>query len=260
MVLIGLMVACGGDDGGDRTSGAAGGASNGGADVTGTVQVFAAASLTDAFEDVAAAFEDSHPNVDVSFSFAGSSALVQQLLDGAPADVLATADERTMGQLVDDAPGSLLQGEPEVFARNRLALVVPAGNPADLAGLDDLADDDLFVGLCATEVPCGNVAAEVLEDEGITPAVDSYEPDVRSLLTKLVAGELDAGLVYQTDAQAAGDDIEVIEVPELGARTTSYPVVALDAGDNPVGGAVFADYVRSDEAQRILSDYGFAAP
>lgn len=262
VTLTVLLTACGGNDdgGGDAAAGGASGRPT--ADPGGTVEVFAAASLTDAFEEIAAGFEAEHPDVDVTFSFAGSSALVQQLLNGAPADVLATADERTMDQLreasrADDGP---VQDDPQVFARNHLSLVVPAGNPGDVSGLADLADDDLFVGLCAAEVPCGALAAEVLDAEGVSPAVDSHEPDVRSLLTKLVAGELDAGLVYRTDARAAGDDVEVVEAPALESGTTSYPIVALTAGDNPAGGAAFADHVRSDAAQEILRRHGFAAP
>jgi molybdate transport system substrate-binding protein len=257
VVGLGLLtsgIACGDDD--DPTGGTSASATGA---VEGTVQVFAAASLTDAFEEVATAFESDNPGAEVTFSFGGSSSLVEQLLDGAPADVLATADERTMGELVD-AGDSPIDGEPEVFAHNRLVLVVPAGNPGDVAELADLADDDLFVGLCAEEVPCGNLAAAGLDDAGISAAVDSYEPDVRSLLTKLVAGELDAGLVYETDAQAAADDVDVVTAPELEERTTSYPIAALDRGGNPDAGAAFAEYVVQDEAQGILATYGFVAP
>jgi molybdate transport system substrate-binding protein len=259
--LVALMVAlaaCG--DTGDGGEGAGSGMGDGGASTgSGTVQVLAAASLTDAFEEMAGAFEAAHRGVDVTFSFAGSSALVQQVADGAPADVVATADQRTMRRLVEEADGSL-RGDPQVFARNHLALVVPAGNPGEVSGLADLADGDLFVGLCAAEVPCGHLSAEVLASEGVTAEVDSYEPDVRSLLTKLVAGELDAGLVYRTDAEAAGDDVEVVAVPGLQERTTSYPIVALDTGADPAGGGAFVAFVLSDEGQDILRRHGFTAP
>jgi molybdate transport system substrate-binding protein len=209
----------------------------------GRVQVFAAASLTDVFEEVVDRFEAENPDVEVTLSFSGSSALVEQVLDGAPADVLATADERTMDGLVA-AEASPARGEPRAFARNRLVLVVPAGNPGAVSELSDLADDELFVGLCAAEVPCGDLAAN----------------DVRSLLTKLTAGELDAGLVYETDARAAGDDVEVVDAPELAEATTSYPIVALGGGDDPSAGADFASFVLGAEGQAILAEAGFEAP
>jgi molybdate transport system substrate-binding protein len=199
--------------------------------------VFAAASLTDAFEEIAAEVEG------CTLSFGGSSALVQQIEDGAPADVLATADERTMAEVADDA---------EVFAHNRLVLVVPAGNPGEVAGLADFARDDLFLGLCAAEVPCGKLGTEWLAATGVTPTVDTYEPDVRSLLTKLEAGELDAGLVYATDARAARDAVEVVDVATPEAPATAYPIVELTEE-----GAGFVDYVLGSEGQAILADHGF---
>jgi molybdate transport system substrate-binding protein len=218
--LVLFAAACGGDD-----EGADG------------CTVFAAASLTDAFEEIAAEVEG------CTLSFGGSSALVQQIEDGAPADVLATADERTMAEVADDA---------EVFAHNRLVLVVPAGNPGEVAGLADFARDDLFLGLCAAEVPCGKLGAEWLAAAGVTPTVDTYEPDVRSLLTKLEAGELDAGLAYATDARAAGDAVEVVDVATPESPPTAYPIVGLTEE-----GGEFVDYVLGSEGQAILADHGF---
>lgn len=235
--LVLLAAACGGDDD-DSTSDST---SDEGATECADVQVLAAASLTDAFEDIAADFGD----CDVTFSFGGSSSLVQQIADGAPADVLATADEKTMGE-VDEA------GEAEIFAHNRIVLAVPKGNPGDVAGLDDFATGDLFIGLCAAEVPCGKLGAQWLTAAGVTPSVDTFEPDVRSLLTKLEAGELDAGLVYATDVRAAGDAVEIVEVTTPEAPITSYPILGLtDAG------AAFADFVLGDEGQAILAEHGF---
>lgn len=240
--LVLLAAACGGDD--DDSTSADESPSAECADVSGDVQVLAAASLTDAFEDVATAFERCG-DVSVTFSFGGSSSLVQQIADGAPADVLATADEKTMGE-VDEA------GEAEVFAHNQIVLAVPEGNPGDVAGLDDLAQGDLFVGLCAAEVPCGKLGAQWLTDAGVAPSVDTFEPDVRSLLTKLEAGELDAGLVYATDVRAAGNAVEVIDVASPEAPITSYPILGLtDAG------TTFAAFVVGDQGQAILADHGF---
>lgn len=252
VIAVGLL-AVAGCGSGDDESGATEG-SGGGSAVSGEVQVFAAASLTDVFEEVATVFEEQNPDADVTFNFAGSSALVTQVVEGAPADVLATASPGTM----DDAVAAdVVQGEPEVFAHNALVLAVPAGNPGDIGGLDDLADGEQFVGLCAADVPCGTLAADVLADAGVTPSVDTYEPDVRSLLTKITSGELDAGLVYRTDALAAGDDVEVIEVPGLDEQTTAYPIAPLADAPNAAAAELFVELVVSDEGQAILADAGF---
>jgi len=245
--IAATLAACGG---GDDDAAAGDGA------VGGEVQVFAAASLTDVFEEVATVFEEAHPDADVTFNFAGSSALVTQVAEGAPADVLATASPGTM----DDAVAAdVVDGSPEVFARNALVLAVPAGNPGEIAGLDGLADGERFVGLCADDVPCGTLAADVLADAGVTPSVDTYEPDVRSLLTKITSGELDAGLVYRTDAQAAGDDVEVIEVPGLAEQTTAYPTSVVRDAPNTEAAELFVELVLSDEGQAILAEAGFQA-
>jgi molybdate transport system substrate-binding protein len=223
----------------------------------GTVRVFAAASLTDAYGDIAAAFEAEHPGVIVELNLAGSSSLVTQILEGSPADVVATADQRTMGQLVEE---QLLGAEPEVVAENALELVVPAGNPGDVGGLDDLADDDLLVGICAPQVPCGALAEDALSAAGVVAAPDTEEPNVRALLTKLTSGDLDVGLVYRSDVVAAGDAVERIAAPELDGITTAYPVAALaDAGDRATADAL-VDFITGPEGRRILADHGFIVP
>lgn len=251
-----LLAACGGSD--DDTAGASGTSGSAtGEPVTGEVRVLAAASLTDVFEDVATEFEEQNPEAEVTFSFAGSSALVTQVVEGAPADVLATASEGTMDDAVD---ADAVRGEPAVFARNALVLVVPAGNPGDVSGLADLADGERFVGLCAEDVPCGALATDVLADEGVTPQVDTYEPDVRSLLTKVTSGELDAGLVYRTDALAAGDDVEIVEVPGLDDHVTAYPIAPLADAPNAAAAERFVELVLGDEGQAILGDAGFLPP
>lgn len=234
--LVLLAAACGGDD--DENTAA----EETDCPVEGDAQVFAAASLTDAFEGIAAEIGDC---ASITFSFGGSSALVQQIQDGAPADVLATADERTMAEVDED-------GEAEVFAHNRLVLAVPKGNPGGITGLEDFAQGDSFIGLCAAEVPCGKLGAEWLAAAEVTPSVDTFEPDVRALLTKLEAGELDAGLVYATDVQAAGDAVEIVEVAAPEAPTTGYPVVGLTGA-----GTGFVDYVLGPEGQAVLAEHGF---
>ena len=236
-----LLAACGGGGGGasgDR------------------VLVSAAASLTDVFTAMEAAFEDANPGVDVVFNFGPSSGLREQIMEGAPADVYASADEANMGRLVDAGE---VAGEPQAFARNRLQIVVPEGNPGGVTGLADFAMDDLFIGLCADGVPCGVLARELLANAGVEPVVDTDEPDVRSLLTKVAEGELDAGIVYVTDVVAA-DGVEGIEVPPEHQVETAYPIAVLGEAPNRNGAEKFVAFVMSEAGRSILSSFGFAAP
>lgn len=218
--------------------------------------VFAAASLTDAFDELGSAFEDAHPGVEVTFSFAGSSAVREQVLAGAPADVVAVASARDMDQLV--AAG--VSSTPVDIARNRLEIAVPAGNEAGVVGLDDFGDESLLIGLCAEEVPCGALGRTVLADAGVTATIDTNEPDVRSLLTKIEAGELDAGLVYRTDVLAAGDRVEGIEIPDDVDVATTYPIAVLDGARHPDLAESFVDLVLSDRGQDVLASHGFERP
>ena len=246
-----LATACGGDDHGDA---AASGTPAAGSDLEGTITVFAAASLTDAFADVAAAFEEANPGVTVEANFGASSALREQILAGAPADVFASANASNMDQVVE---GGAVEGDPRPFAANVLEIAVPAGNPGDVDGLDDFGDADLLVGLCAAEVPCGQFGREALARAGVTPAQDTDEPDVRSLLTKVEAGDLDAGIVYHTDVLAAGDAVEGVAIPEDQNVVAEYPIAALSASGEAEIAAAFVEFVLSDEGQDILASYGF---
>src|SRR5699024_569306 len=153
----------------------------------------------------------------------GSSALAQQILSGAPADVFATASPATMALVVDE---DLTEEEPVVFVTNQLQIAVPAGNPAGVTGLEDLAEEDLTVALCAEEVPCGAASVRVFEAAGLTPAPDTYEEDVRATLTKVRLDEVDAALVYQTDVLSAGDEVEGIDFPESAEAVNDYPIAA----------------------------------
>lgn len=221
-----------------------------------TITVFAAASLTDAFEEIADAFEDGEPGVSVRLNLAGSSSLREQVLQGAPADVVATANPSVMDELVD--AGAVDRAEQ--FAANSLQIVVPRGNPAGVADLDDFADADLLIGLCAAEVPCGEFARRVLALAGVEPALDTNEPDVRALLTKVEAGELDAAIVYTTDVLAAGDGVEGIEIPEMQNAVATYPIaVVSETGDRSMADS-FVAFVLGDVGQRILREHGFGAP
>lgn len=254
-VLLILAAACGGGDDGDAnaaTTEAPGTTEAEGS--TGSITVFAAASLTDAFGEMASTFEDENPGSTVELNFGASSALREQILAGAPADVFASANTSNMDQLVD---ADAVQGEPEMFAANQLEIAVPAGNPGNVEGLEAFGNADLNIGLCAEEVPCGQFGREALANAGVTPAQDTDEPDVRSLLTKVEAGDLDAGLVYHTDVLAAGDQVEGIEVPEDVNVIAEYPLAALSASGNAEGAAAFVEFVLSDEGQSILESYGF---
>ncbi len=215
-------------------------------DLSGTVTVFAAASLTESFDAIAAAFEAEHPGVDVVLNYGGSAGLATQIVEGAPADVFASASPKTMADVSDSATP---------FATNVLELAVPAGNPGDVTGLADLARPELAVALCAVEVPCGAAAATLLADTGITASVDTYEQDVKAVLSRIELDEVDAGLVYVTDVLAAGDQVEGIPLPE--AKPVAYPIAALTESQ---AAAAFVAFVLSDAGQRILRDAGFGAP
>jgi molybdate transport system substrate-binding protein len=221
-----------------------------------TITVFAAASLTDAFEEIGDAFEAADRGVTVEFNFAASSALREQILAGAPADVFASANTSNMDQVVDGGGAT----GPSDFVENRLQIAVPAGNPGNVTGLADFADDDLLIGLCAEAVPCGQFGREALARAGVTPSVDTNEPDVRSLLTKLEAGDLDAGIVYVTDVMSAGDAVEGIDITEEQNVVAVYPIAALTESGNPDVADAFVEFVLSGEGQEILASYGFTLP
>lgn len=215
-----------------------------------TVTVFAAASLTDVLTRLAAEFEARHPPVDVVLNFGGSSALAEQVVAGAPADVVATADADSMARLGE------LALDPQGFATNSLELAVPAGNPGGVTGLADLARPELVVALCDVTVPCGAAAARALSAAGIRPSADTLEQDVRAVLTKLELGEADAGLVYRTDALAAGAGVESIaELARAGTRAMISPIAG--AADEA---AAFVAFVRSDRGREVLADAGFGPP
>lgn len=221
------------------------------------VLVSAAASLTDAFAEMAAAFERAHPGTDVVLNLAGSSALREQILQGAPADVFASANMSNMEQVVEAGE---VAAEPDVFARNLLQIAVPAGNPAGITGLADFGRPDLLIGLCAEGVPCGDFARQVLTRAGVTPAVDTNEPDVRALLTKIEAGELDAGITYVTDVASAEGKVQGVGIPENENVVAEYPIAVLANAPNPDGASRFIQFVLSDAGQKILAGYGFEAP
>lgn len=211
-----------------------------------TVTVFAAASLTESFEEIADAFTELNPGVEVVFNFGGSAALATQIVEGAPADVFAAASPATM-----EASGA---ADPVDFATNVLEIAVASGNPGGITGLSDFADAEKLIAVCAVEVPCGAAAARLFTESGITPSVDTYEQDVKAVLTKVELGEVDAGLVYVTDVLAAGDGVEGVEVD---SAPVAYPIAALTDDDAALA---FVRFVLSAEGQGILAEAGFGAP
>jgi molybdate transport system substrate-binding protein len=221
-----------------------------------TLTVYAAASLTTTFEAIGAEFENRHDGVTVEFSFGGSSDLVSQIQEGAPADVFASADTANMDKLTAE---DLNAADPQDFATNALEIAVPPGNPGGVESFADLAAEGLNVVVCAPEVPCGAAALKVEESAGVDIAPVSEEQSVTDVLAKVTSGEADAGLVYVTDILAAGDDVEGVPFPESAEAVNTYPIAAVeDAADGDLAQA-FVDLVLSDTGQRILQDAGFAS-
>ena len=248
-VLLTLVLAgCGGDDGGPSTASSPS---------LGAVTVLAASSLTEAFTTLGDQLAKDHPGTTVKFSFAASSELATQITSGAPADVFASASPATMDQVVQ-AGGA--DGEPVVFVRNRLQIVVPAGNPAGVTGPADFATKDLKIALCAPEVPCGDAANRAFDVAGVTPAPDTLEPDVKAVLSKVTLGEVDAALVYRTDVVAAGDQVEGIDFPEAADAINDYPIVLLAHAPNAKGARAFVDLVQSPAGAAVLAKAGFEQP
>ena len=222
--------------------------------LTGDLAVFAAASLEGVFTELGTLLEEQNPELTVTFNFAASSALAQQAIAGAPADVLATASAATMTEAEAET------GEPVTFARNVLVIVTPPDNPGSVTGLTDFANADLRIALCAVEVPCGAAADKIFRATGIVPAPDTYEANVTATLNRAVSGEVDAALVYRTDALSAGDTVGSIEFPESADAINNNLIAALTASENPDAAAAFIALVTSPEGQAVLRDAGFTLP
>lgn len=223
--------------------------------LAGTLTVSAAASLTDAFGAVRTAFTALHPDVRVTINFAASSTLATQLLDGAPVDVFASADEATMTRVA-----GLLGGPPITFATNSLQIIVPKGNPQGITGLADLARPDVVYVACSAEVPIGRYAARALQSVGVTVRPRSLEPDVKGIVAKVVAGEADAGIVYATDVTATRGAATGIVLPTEFAITATYPVASLRSATNAAAAGAWIDFLLSPEGRAILRDRGFGTP
>jgi len=269
-----MLAACGGDSGGSSTSGT--GASSG---ASSKLTVFAAASLTDPFTTIGKQFEAANPGVKVTFNFAGSNTLVTQISQGAPADVFASADTQNMGKLVSQS----LVDTPTPFIKNTLTVAIPAANPGKIENLKDLANDGVKIAAGAEDVPIGTYTSQVLAKMGesstygpdyekavkanivsqetsvsVTPV--TKETDVKAALTKVKLGEVDAALVYRTDARSAAADVDGIEFPESASAINDYPIVVLKNAANKAGAEAFVAWVRSAKGQAVLAGVGFQAP
>lgn len=258
VLMLGLMVAMGG-----------GALAGEGPRVQGELTIFAAASLTDAFKEMATQIEQANPGTKLTFNFAGSPTLRTQLAQGARADVFASADEPNMAGAEKDGT---ITGQPQIFARNLLVVVVPAKNPAGIRTLQDLAKPNIKLVLTNKEVPVGNYARQTLEKMSQNPAFGtdfstrvlanlvSEETNVRQVAAKVQLGEADAGIVYSTDVTPAiRDAVVVIQIPPEMNVIAKYPIAVVKGTQNEAGARAFIAYVRSPAGQTILVRHGFLA-
>ena len=252
------LAACGGSAGNSSTGAASGaaspGASAGAEKATGKVTVLAAASLQGAFEEIEKTVEKDNPGLDVTFDFQGSQDLVSSLAGGNSADVLATANNSTMKTAAEQK----LVGDQTEFATNVLTLIVPKGNPKKITGLDSSLDGANLV-ICAPEVPCGEATKKLAEAQGVTLNPVSEEQKVTDVRGKVESGEADAGIVYTTDAAAAKDKADKIDIPD-GGVVNHYPIAQTASPENAAGAKVFIDAVTGKTGQEVLAKYGFGKP
>jgi molybdate transport system substrate-binding protein len=240
-----VLAACG-------SSGGSGSGST--SSLSGTVNVFAAASLTDSFNALGAAFHRDHPGVALLFNYAGSPTLVTQIEQGAPADMFASADMTNMNKLRDDGYTS---GTPQVFAHNQLEIAVAPGNPKGITGLADLAKAGVVYISAGPTVPAGKYAMQSLQKAGVTVTPRSLETDVKSVISKIELGEADAGIVYTTDVKAAGSKIQGIPIPDQYNVMATYPIAVVRDSKQAAVDDAFIAFVLSSEGQTTLASFGF---
>ena len=223
---------------------------------TGTITVLAAASLKETFTQLGKQFETAHPGDTVKFSFGASSALAEQINSGAPADVFASASTKNMDQVVSTGNAS----NPQNFAENVMEVAVPPNNPAKVTSVNDLAKSSVKMALCQPQVPCGVVAAEVFKNAKITVKPVTLQPDVKSVLTQVELGNVDVGVVYVTDVQAAGSKVKGVTIPANVNASTTYPIAALTHSKEQAIAAAFVAYVLSPPGEQVLKAAGFEQP
>jgi len=226
--------------------------------VSGNITVLAATSLKGAFTEIGTAFTAANPQSKVTFSFDGSSTLVTQIVQGAPADMFASADQANMDKVT--TPG-LNSTAPTVFATNLLTIIVAKGNPKKITGVADLADGKVNkVVLCADGVPCGTYARQILTSAGVTVTPVSNEQNVGGVVTKVTAGEADAGIVYVTDVKAVPEKADSVAIPANINVIAKYPIAALKTSSQPQVDAAFTSFLLAPTGQTILAKYGFTGP
>lgn len=254
--LLTLGACSSSDDSATATSGSSSSASSSD-EVSGTVTVFAAASLKESFTTLGKRFEEEHPGTKVTFSFGGSDSLAASITGGAPADVFASASPKTMAIVTDAGDVS---GTPTTFVRNQLEIAITPGNPDGIDSLKDLTGSGLKVVLCDKAVPCGAAAQKALDAAGLKLTPVSYEQDVKAALTKVELKEADAAVVYKTDVRAADGKVEGVEFPESADAVNDYPIVRLKDAPNAEAAEAFIALVRSAEGRRVLTGAGFLKP
>ncbi len=257
MLGLGLAACSAGADTAPDPGAAASSSSGAQAGPSGTLNVYAAASLTKIFTELATQYEAAHPNATVSLNFDGSSTLATQIKEGAPADVFASADQSNMKKLSD---AHLVQGSPVDFASNVLTLVVPPDNPAGIETFADAARPGIKLVICSPQVPCGAAGQADAASAGLALSPVSEELSVTSVLGKVISGEADAGLVYVTDAKAAGDKVRSIPLQLATPAVNFYPIAAVNASQVPELAQGFIDLVTGAQGQDMLSDAGFGKP
>lgn len=254
--LLALSACSSSDDSSDASSTPKSSASSS-PKLTGTVTVFAAASLKESFTSLGKEFEQAHPGTKVTFSFGGSDTLAASITSGAPADVFAAASPKTMAIVTDKKDAATT---PATFVRNQLEIATLPGNPDKVASLKDLTKSGLKVVLCDKTVPCGAAAQKALDASHLKLTPVSYEQDVKSALTKVELKEADAAVVYKTDVKAAGDKVEGVEFPESADAINDYPIALLKDAHNAEAAKAFIALVQSPEGQKVLTAAGFLKP
>lgn len=222
--------------------------------LSGELTIFAAASLSKAFDEIATEFEAENPKVHINpITYDGSATLVTQITEGAAVDVFASADQKNMDKVTQAG----LAGSAPIFTTNVLQIAAAPGNPLKVKDLSSLADPALKVVLCAPAVPCGNAAKTLLDDAGVTVTPVSEEQNVTAVLAKVKAGEADAGLVYSTDVKAAGSAVTGIAIATADKAVNKYPITVLKGSKNAAAATAFQEFVLSEPGQKILKDLGF---
>ena len=254
--VLGALLVAGCSSSGGTADSASPAGSSGSTSLSGSITVFAAASLTGAFTTLGEQFQAAHPGTKVTFNFGGSSTLATQITQGAPADVFASASPTNMATVVSGGAAD----SPTNFVSNSGEIAVAKGNPGGISSLADLGRSGVTVAVCQAQVPCGQLATTIFGKAGVTVKPVTEEADVRSTLAKVTSGAVDAGIVYVTDVEAAGDAVEGIEIPADQNASTEYPIATLKDSKNPTLAAAFTAYVLSADGEKVLTAAGFAAP